>query len=330
MRKIVSIVFWSAQQWIDSFPCPLLLRFHRDNGVVARKIGCPLSANSNSISSAIWSQAPCGLFSSVEYHFFSEPGPINDHCPKPNLFASTLTTLAFAKHSSLLPFLSQEMSLNIDIKWILPVKVSGVSPKLLSRSLTLPLQRCESWEDVPLEFSRLSIDSVIVSVALISRDPFNPFLPSFVGFRMLMDLSKAQHRIWKDVDFCALKIDNGFITNQWQLFPWILSPLKFCPNCWSHLVHSPILMWCRTCASKWDLWNSWWNFEYPRNSFPWMSPHSSSQPWTFPKLLNALLRNLQRSTFFSVFFALDLLLYSQILLRHFPWRKFPILPLLGN
>ena len=53
---------------------------------------------------------------------------------------------------------------------------------------------------------------------------------------------------------------------------------------------------------NWDLWNSWWNFEYPRNSFPWMSSYSSSQPWTFPKLLNAPLRNLQRSTFFSVFF----------------------------
>ena len=71
---------------------------------------------------------PCGPFSSVEYHFFSEPGPINDHCPTPNLLASTLTTPAFAKHSSLLPFLSQEMSLNIDTNRILPVKVSGVCP----------------------------------------------------------------------------------------------------------------------------------------------------------------------------------------------------------
>ena len=52
-----------------------------------------------------------------------------------------VTTLAFATHSSLLPFLSQEMSLNIDIKRILPVKVSGVSPKSLSRSVTLP-QSC--------------------------------------------------------------------------------------------------------------------------------------------------------------------------------------------
>ena len=47
-------------------------------------------------------------------------------------------------------FLSQEMSVNIDINKILPVHVSGVSPNLLSRSVTSELQRCESWENVPL------------------------------------------------------------------------------------------------------------------------------------------------------------------------------------
>ena len=81
-----------------------------------------------------------GYFSE-EYHFFSEPGPINDHCLTTNFLVSTLTTPAFVKHSSLLPFLSQEISLNIDINKILPVKVSGVCPKSLSRSLILP-QSC--------------------------------------------------------------------------------------------------------------------------------------------------------------------------------------------
>ena len=57
----------------------------------------------------------------VDYSL-SEPGPINDHCPIPNFFASMETTLAFAKHSSSLPLLSQEMSLNIDINRTLPVK----------------------------------------------------------------------------------------------------------------------------------------------------------------------------------------------------------------
>ena len=48
-----------------------------------------------------------------------------------------LTKSAFFKHSSLLSFLSQEMSLNIDIKRILPVKVYGDCPKELSRLLIL-------------------------------------------------------------------------------------------------------------------------------------------------------------------------------------------------
>ena len=72
---------------------------------------------------------------------FRKPGPINDHCPIPNFFASMETTLEFATHSSSLPLPSEEMSLNIDINRILPVKVSGASPKSLSRSLTLP-QSC--------------------------------------------------------------------------------------------------------------------------------------------------------------------------------------------
>ena len=77
------------------------------------------------------------------------------------------------------------------------MKVSGVSPNLLSRSVdfTAELQRSESWEDVPLEFSRLSIDSVMVSVAFVCYDPSYLVLPSFVGLRMLMDPSKTQHRI---------------------------------------------------------------------------------------------------------------------------------------
>ena len=90
----------------------------------------------NMIPSSLWA-----ILFSIEYHFLSETGPINDHCPIPNFFASMETTLEFAPHSFSLPLPSQEMSLNIDIKRILPVKVSGVSPDLLSRSVTLP-QSC--------------------------------------------------------------------------------------------------------------------------------------------------------------------------------------------
>ena len=101
-----TFVSWCAVKCIDSFPRPLL--FWADPWTMESlhgKLGCPFSANSNSISSAILSQAPCGLFS-AEHHFFSELGPINDHCPIPNFLASTLTIPTFAKHSSLLLFLS--------------------------------------------------------------------------------------------------------------------------------------------------------------------------------------------------------------------------------
>ena len=222
MRK-VSIVSRSAEKWIDSFPCPLLLSLHLDNGVVARKIGPPLSSNSIIIFSAIWSQILCGLFSSTEDHFFSEPGQINDHCPIPNFLASMETTSTFAKHSSSsLPLLSQEMSLNIDINRTVPVKFSGVSPKMLSKLLTSP-QSCNVSKPGKM-FHSNSVGSPLipsVSVALRSCDPSYPVLPSFVGLRILMNPSKTQHRIWKDVDFCALKIDDGFVTNQWQMFPWV-------------------------------------------------------------------------------------------------------------
>ena len=54
---------------------------------------------------------------------------------------SLTTTRACARHYSSLSFVPQEMSLNIDMNRILPVKFSGVSHNLLSRSLTLP-QSC--------------------------------------------------------------------------------------------------------------------------------------------------------------------------------------------
>ena len=66
---------------MDNFPPPLILSRPLDNGLVARKTGHPLSANSNNILSAILSHTPCGLSSLIQYHFFSEPGPMNDHCP---------------------------------------------------------------------------------------------------------------------------------------------------------------------------------------------------------------------------------------------------------
>ena len=90
--------------------------------------------------------------------------------------------------------------------------VSQIAQKIID--FITELQRCESWENIPLEFSRLSGDSIIISVAFYGSDSCNPVLPSFVGFRMLKNLSEGQHRIREDIDFRALEIDDCFITNQ--------------------------------------------------------------------------------------------------------------------
>ena len=123
---------------------------------------------------------------------------MNDHCPLPNFLAYKDTSRAFAKHSCSLSLVTQEMSLNIDINRILPVKFSGVSPNLLSKLLTLS-QNCNVSNPGKMfhsnSVSSPSIPSKKVSVALRRCNPFYPFLPIFVSFRILMDLSKAQHRI---------------------------------------------------------------------------------------------------------------------------------------
>ena len=54
-------------------------------------------------------------------------------------FAYRDTSLAFARHSVALSFVPQEMSLNIDINRILPLKFSGVSFNLNSKLLTSSL-----------------------------------------------------------------------------------------------------------------------------------------------------------------------------------------------
>ena len=121
----------------NNLPPPLLLSTPLDNGLAARKTGCPLSPNSNIIFSAILSHSPCGLSALIEYHFFSEPRPRNDHCPAPNLFAYRETSRALDSHSFLLSSDPHEMSLNIDMKMIRPVNFSGVTLTLNSYSWNL-------------------------------------------------------------------------------------------------------------------------------------------------------------------------------------------------
>ena len=99
----------------------------------------------------------------------------------PNLSAYKDTTLACARHSSSLSFVPQDMSLNIDIKRILPVKDSGVCPIELRRSLILS-QSCNVVNPGKM-FHSNSVDSPLI------------VLPSFVAFRMLKNFAETQHRI---------------------------------------------------------------------------------------------------------------------------------------
>ena len=62
---------------------------------------------------------------------------MNDHRPLQNFLADKDTSRAFARHSCSLPLVPQEMSLNIDMNRILPVKFAGVSLNLLNKLLTL-------------------------------------------------------------------------------------------------------------------------------------------------------------------------------------------------
>ena len=105
-----------------------------------RKTGCPLSPNLIIINSATLSHSPCGLSTREEDHFFSDPGPRNDHLPGVNVLAHIETRWALALHSCSLSSDHHEMSLNIDMKMICPLNSDG-SLILDMNSWTL-LQSC--------------------------------------------------------------------------------------------------------------------------------------------------------------------------------------------
>ena len=118
VRKTVSIVSPSAQKCTDHFPPPLLLSVPRDNGLVARKTGCPLSLNLIIINSATRSHFPPGLSLLVEHHFVSDPGLRNDQRPAGNLLANRDTSVELAIQSVSLSLYPHMMSLNIVMKII--------------------------------------------------------------------------------------------------------------------------------------------------------------------------------------------------------------------
>ena len=199
-------------------PPPLLLSTTLDNGVVNRKTVCLLSSSVTIIFSAILYHSHCGLSSLIEYHFFSDPGPRNDHCPAPTLFASRETSCAFDSHSFMLSLDLHEMSLNIDVKIIRPVKCSGVSLNLNSNSWTSWLS-CNVLNPGKIFHSKSISSPSSLSKVLYSWWTFEPLqslFPCSVRLGVLVYLTKKQYRIWKYVDFWALKTDDFFITNQRQ------------------------------------------------------------------------------------------------------------------
>ena len=59
------------------------LAFESTSGQWARSAenGTSAFCDSSNILSTILSHTPCGLSSLIQYHFFSETGPMNYHCP---------------------------------------------------------------------------------------------------------------------------------------------------------------------------------------------------------------------------------------------------------
>ena len=58
-------------------------------------------------------------------------------------------------------------------------------------------------------------------------EPSQSVFPCIVRLGVLVYLTKTQYRIRKDVDLCALKIDDLFITNQRQILPLIIFPINY-------------------------------------------------------------------------------------------------------
>ena len=84
------------------------------------------------------------------------------------------------------------MSLNIDMKMILPVK----SHHLLN--LIEDSHCSQSWENLPLEFHKLSINSFQFAEIIVVRIPLNLLLPGFNG--IVSHFSKTEHRVGQDID----------------------------------------------------------------------------------------------------------------------------------
>ena len=190
----------------------------------------------------------------MEYHFFSDPGPRNDHCLAWSLLAKRETSLAFDSRSILLSFDLHEMSLNIDMKIILSVTFSGDTPDLNSKSWTLWLSWWTQWilrrysTRIPLAHHQFC-PSFCIPVLFWTTQIFVPMQCLIEGSRV----SYQEYRIWKYVeDLCALKTDDLFITNQRQILHSI-DLMFFGHQFFTHVGH---LFHCEIFAFLMECWLS--------------------------------------------------------------------------
>ena len=111
-----------AVKCIVVLPPPLLLNFPLSRVLVQRKIGWPNLSKLSSIFSAVRSKDPLGLQLYVAYRFFCEPSPRKDQWLRRNCRAYSSTLFELFSHNSAFPVAPHSMSLNIDMKMILPLK----------------------------------------------------------------------------------------------------------------------------------------------------------------------------------------------------------------
>ena len=102
-------------------------------------------------------------------------------------------------HNSSFPFASHTKS-NIDMKMILPVKFSGshCNSPIILLNLIEDFHYSSPWENLPLEFHRLSINSIQLAEIIVVRMPLNLLLPRFN--RIVSHFSQTEHRVGEDID----------------------------------------------------------------------------------------------------------------------------------
>ena len=138
---------------MDFTPFPLLFNSPLSKALLARNTRCPLSAKLSIMPSAVLPHSPSGLLTWVPYHFVSDPGPRKDPMSLRESSSILSNSVSVRKFNFLFPRLVQSMSLDIDMKMILPLNCSGShfgSVIIFWTSSRIP-NVVNPWEICPLE-----------------------------------------------------------------------------------------------------------------------------------------------------------------------------------